>query len=117
VSALDRIVEVTREDVRRRKREVPLGELESHISSRVERPFSEALIRPGVSVIAEYKRRSPSAGEIRSGASVTEIVRAFERGGAAAISVLTRRRRFFFVSLGFGAAGLVMLIVGGLFRI
>ena len=32
------------------------------------RPFSEALSRPGTSLIAEYKRRSPSAGAIRPGA-------------------------------------------------
>ena len=33
-----------------------------------QRPFSEALVRPGLSLIAEFKRRSPSAGEIRAGA-------------------------------------------------
>jgi indole-3-glycerol phosphate synthase len=42
-----------------------------------------------MSLIAEHKRRSPSAGAIREGASVEEVVRAYERGGAAAISVLT----------------------------
>ena len=40
-----------------------------------DRPFAEALARPGTSVIAEYKRRSPSAGVIREGASVGEIAR------------------------------------------
>lgn len=54
------------------------------------RPFSEALARPGISLIAEYKRRSPSAGELPHGAEpVSEIVRAYERGGAAALSILT----------------------------
>ena len=43
-------------------------------------------MRPGVSIIAEHKRRSPSAGEIRAGATVTEIAQAYERGGAAAVS-------------------------------
>jgi indole-3-glycerol phosphate synthase len=89
VSVLDRIVEATREEVRRRSREVPVAELESRLQARDERPFQEALIRPGVSVIAEHKRRSPSAGEIRPGTSVAEIVGAYERGGAAALSVLT----------------------------
>jgi indole-3-glycerol phosphate synthase len=45
-------------------------------------------------VIAEYKRRSPSAGPIREDAACAEIVRAYERGGAAAISVLTEETHF-----------------------
>ena len=54
----------------------------------------EALSRPGISLIAEHKRRSPSAGTIREGTSVTEIVRAYERGGAAALSILTEEDHF-----------------------
>jgi indole-3-glycerol phosphate synthase len=95
VSVLDRIVESTREDVLRRRRDVPLSELEGRLAApREDRPFSEALARPGISVIAEHKRRSPSAGELRAGASVTEIVQAYERGGAAAVSVLTEGPHF-----------------------
>jgi indole-3-glycerol phosphate synthase len=45
-------------------------------------------------VIAEYKRRSPSAGTIREDASVSDVVRAYERGGAAALSVLTEHDHF-----------------------
>jgi indole-3-glycerol phosphate synthase len=45
-------------------------------------------------VIAEYKRRSPSAGSIKEGASVTDVVRAYERGGAAALSILTEQEHF-----------------------
>jgi indole-3-glycerol phosphate synthase len=94
VSVLDRIVEATRDEVRRRSREVPLAELTARLHARDERPFSEALIRPGVSVIAEYKRRSPSAGEIRSELSVQEVTGAYERGGAAALSILTEGPSF-----------------------
>lgn len=43
----------------------------------------------GVAVIAEHKRRSPSAGWIREGSRVAEVVRAYEDGGAAAASILT----------------------------
>jgi indole-3-glycerol phosphate synthase len=89
VSVLDRIVETTRDEVRRRARAVPLSELEGRLSARDDRPFQEALIRPGVSVIAEHKRRSPSAGDIRPGSTVSDIVEAYERGGAAALSILT----------------------------
>jgi indole-3-glycerol phosphate synthase len=95
VSVLERIVDATREDLKRRRDQVPLAELERQAAGgREDRPFSEALTRPGVSVIAEHKRRSPSAGEIRTGASVTEIVEAYERGGAAALSVLTEGQYF-----------------------
>jgi indole-3-glycerol phosphate synthase len=46
-------------------------------------------------LIAEYKRRSPAAGELpRGGDSVAEIVRAYERGGAAALSILTDAPHF-----------------------
>jgi indole-3-glycerol phosphate synthase len=90
MNTLEEIVEATRQDLRRRRKEVPIAELERQMEGRGrDRPFSEALVQPGVSVIAEHKRRSPSAGDIRPGSSVTEVVRAYERGGAAALSVLT----------------------------
>jgi indole-3-glycerol phosphate synthase len=95
VNVLDRIVSATLEDVERRRSSVPLSELESAAAQRPEgRPFTEALQRPGISLIAEHKRRSPSAGEIRSGATVTEIVEAYERGGATALSILTEGPHF-----------------------
>jgi indole-3-glycerol phosphate synthase len=73
-----------------RSTEVPLEELQRRLAERPEqRPFREALVRPGLSVIAEFKRRSPSAGEIRRGATPAEIAGAYEEGGAAALSVLT----------------------------
>jgi indole-3-glycerol phosphate synthase len=92
---LDDLVVATRQAVAARKRERPLSELEGRVEvGREGRPFAEALARPGTSVIAEHKRRSPSAGTIREGASCAEIVRAFERGGAAALSILTEEAHF-----------------------
>src|SRR3712207_9269357 len=90
MNTLEEIVDATRQDVRRRQEQLPLRELGRRLAARTDDPpFSEALVRPGVSVIAEHKRRSPSAGEIRPGSSVTEIVQAYERGGASALSILT----------------------------
>jgi len=95
LSVLDRIVEATRDEVERRRENVPLSQLEAALGGRPEsRPFQEALTRPGISLIAEHKRRSPSAGLIREGADPTDVVRAFERGGAAALSILTEPFHF-----------------------
>ncbi len=95
MNVLDRIVDDTRDEVARRRERVPIARLEQAIESRPEgRPFQEALARPGVSLIAEHKRRSPSAGVIREGATVTEIVQAYERGCAAALSILTEPFHF-----------------------
>jgi indole-3-glycerol phosphate synthase len=92
---LDELVGATREALHRRKRERPLAELEAEAGAVPEgRPFAEALSRPGTSLIAEHKRRSPSAGAIREGASCGEVVSAYERGGAAALSVLTEEAHF-----------------------
>jgi indole-3-glycerol phosphate synthase len=95
VSVLDRIVDSTRHDLEQRRRERPLAELERELEGRGEdRPFAETLARPGISLIAEHKRRSPSAGLLREGFTVTEVVEAYERGGAAALSILTERHHF-----------------------
>jgi indole-3-glycerol phosphate synthase len=92
---LDELVDATRRRLDQRKRDQSLAELERRLPPPgLQRPFAEALSRPGTSVVAEYKRRSPSAGAIREGASVGDVVRAYERGGAAALSVLTEQDHF-----------------------
>ncbi|HWS56448.1 MAG TPA: indole-3-glycerol phosphate synthase TrpC [Pyrinomonadaceae bacterium] len=59
------------------------------------RAFRQALADGArVNVIAEFKRASPSKGEIRAGASAAEIARAYREGGAAAVSVLTEEDFF-----------------------
>ena len=93
---LDDITRAARAQVERRREQVSLEELERAIAGRREgRPFNEALAAPGISVIAEYKRRSPAAGDLPRGADpVEDIVRAYERGGAAALSILTEGEHF-----------------------
>jgi indole-3-glycerol phosphate synthase len=59
--------------------------------------FHRALARPGIGVIAEFKRRSPSAGRLRDGGEVADvgtIAAAYELGGASALSVLTEGPSF-----------------------
>ena len=99
-TTLQRIVARTRERLEQRKRELSQPELERRALAGAEKTSAhaprlyEALGAPGLSVIAEFKRRSPSAGALREGADVAEIVSAYERGGARALSVLTEEDSF-----------------------
>jgi indole-3-glycerol phosphate synthase len=92
---LEQLITAARAGVEDRRAQTPQADLESRLQSRGhDRPFNEALVRPGLSIIAEFKRRSPSAGEISADAAVADQVGAYERGGAAALSVLTDERHF-----------------------
>lgn len=98
MNRLDPIVAATREEVARRMQDVPPAALERAVAARAAsdsvRPFRDALARPGISVIAEHKRRSPSAGPIREDLVLADVVGAYERGGAAALSILTEGPSF-----------------------
>ena len=107
-SVLARILHSTREELQRRKREVPERALQerlaqfasadaghaAHSSKPPSRGLRQAIAQPGISVIAEFKRRSPSAGTLREAADLQEVVGAYERGGASALSVLTEGPNF-----------------------
>jgi indole-3-glycerol phosphate synthase len=97
---LERILAETRDVIERRKLTIPREEIEALVAA--DNPpsngypgrFHEALARPGIGVIAEFKRRSPSAGALREGADPRAIAAAYERGGASALSVLTEGPNF-----------------------
>jgi indole-3-glycerol phosphate synthase / phosphoribosylanthranilate isomerase len=54
--------------------------------------FADALAAPGLGAIAEVKRRSPSAGDLRPDAEPAVLARSFEEAGAAAVSILVDER-------------------------
>jgi indole-3-glycerol phosphate synthase len=98
VNALDPIIERTRRDVAARRQATPADALRDAARERAAadppRPFAAALRAPGISIIAEHKRSSPSAGVIRDDLVLEDVVAAYERGGAAALSVLTEEHSF-----------------------
>ncbi|HMD57951.1 MAG TPA: indole-3-glycerol phosphate synthase TrpC [Solirubrobacteraceae bacterium] len=92
-SVLDRIVSETRQEVELRKRR----QLDPRPPAPPAPPrssFRAALLSRPIGVIAEFKRRSPSAGELRASADLAEIVAAYQAGGAVALSVLTEGPNF-----------------------
>lgn len=92
MNILERIVQSTRAEVQERKRgaALPAAETAPMPAGRLR----EALAKPGIGVIAEIKRRSPSAGQLRSEVDVPAIAASYERGGASALSVLTEGPHF-----------------------
>ncbi|MDO8730117.1 MAG: indole-3-glycerol phosphate synthase TrpC [Candidatus Omnitrophota bacterium] len=96
MNKLEEIVAHKRQELAEAKRVRPLAELERELKLRTApRGFAAAIRRPGeLSLIAEIKKASPSAGPIRPEADVVEVARTYARAGARAISVLTDSRFF-----------------------
>lgn len=95
MGVLDEIVAGVREDLAERQREIHLDRLKERCQQ-----VGDALdpmpvfAAPGVSVIAEVKRSSPSRGALAPITDPAALAAEYAAGGAAAISVLTERRRF-----------------------
>ena len=95
MTVLDEIIAGVREDLATREARVPLEEIKSAArSAPAPRDAFGALCAPGVGVIAEVKRRSPSRGELAAIDDPAWLAAQYEAGGARAISVLTEARRF-----------------------
>src|SRR3569833_1885564 len=95
MSVLDEIVTGVRVDVAARQATTPLSEVQA--AARDARPALDALAAlraPGVGVIAEVKRRSPSKGDLAAIPDPAALAGQYAAGGARVISVLTARRRF-----------------------
>lgn len=93
MSVLEDILKSVRAEVKRQARLRPVEVMEIDRSSK--RSLIAAIERaPSVPLIAEVKRASPSAGDIKPNANVLEAARAMLRGGAIALSVLTEPKYF-----------------------
>jgi indole-3-glycerol phosphate synthase len=95
VSLLDEILAGVREDLAARQAETPMDRLKE-LAARMPPPRDavSALRHPGVSVIAEVKRRSPSKGALAEIGDPAALAGAYADGGAAVVSVLTEERQF-----------------------
>lgn len=91
MNVLDSILVHKRDEVAAAKRARPIDRF---IDSRSPRDFATALRSPGLSVIAEIKRRSPSKGPIRENLDVGISATSYRDAGAVAISCLTDARFF-----------------------
>lgn len=90
---LSRIVAYKTEFVADCRRRIPQASLIADLETPpLRRPFEKHLTSPdkrGVNIIAEFKRASPSKGDIHAQADAAHLAMAYNRGGAAAMSVLT----------------------------
>ncbi|SCL15892.1 indole-3-glycerol phosphate synthase [Micromonospora nigra] len=95
VSVLDEILVGVREDVARRQEQVPLERIRE-LAAAAPPPLDAyaALRKPGVGVIAEVKRSSPSKGQLAEIADPADLAGDYAAGGARVISVLTEGRWF-----------------------
>ncbi|AQA05567.1 indole-3-glycerol phosphate synthase [Mycobacterium sp. MS1601] len=94
-TVLDSIIEGVRADVAAREAIISLSEVkEAANAAPPPRDVMAALREPGIGVIAEVKRASPSRGQLANIADPADLARAYQSGGARIISVLTEERRF-----------------------
>lgn len=94
-TVLDSIVAGVREDLAAREARRPLAEVEAAAYAAAPAVDAlEVLRRPGLSLVAEVKRASPSKGELSGIPDPAALAAEYVAGGAAAVSVLTEERRF-----------------------
>lgn len=91
MSVLDSIIEGVREDLAARR--LPLSKLHE-LLEQAPAPIAPNFPFGSMSVIAEVKRKSPSKGELADIPEPAKLAAAYQEAGAAAVSVLTERRRF-----------------------
>lgn len=95
MTVLDDILDGVRADLAERQAVTSLEQLKARAARRERAlPFEAVLRQPGISVIAEVKRASPSAGALAAIDDPAALAAEYQAGGAHCISVLTEQRRF-----------------------
>ncbi|MGB3772428.1 MAG: indole-3-glycerol phosphate synthase TrpC [Rhodococcus sp. (in: high G+C Gram-positive bacteria)] len=95
MTVLDSILDGVRADASAREAVVDFAAVKkAAASARPALDAAAALIEPGIAVIAEVKRASPSKGALADIPDPSVLASAYESGGARVISVLTEERRF-----------------------
>ncbi|MDY6811434.1 MAG: indole-3-glycerol phosphate synthase TrpC [Actinomycetota bacterium] len=94
-TVLDSIIEGVRADVAAREAVIDYAAIKAASAKAPDAKDAMAALRqPGIGVIAEVKRASPSKGDLATIGDPAELASAYEAGGARIISVLTEERRF-----------------------
>lgn len=92
---LETIVTGKKDTIAKRKRLVPEAKLIAQFGDRlIPSRFKEILRKPGIRLIAEIKRASPSKGELRADVDVVEIATLYEKGGVEMVSILAEEKFF-----------------------
>lgn len=96
MNILTEIVSYKKESVAEQKTKTTVVELKEspYFHTATKRSLSKVLRTSGKGVIAEFKRRSPSKGEIKPNAQILSITKSYEKAGAAGLSVLTDAKYF-----------------------
>ena len=96
MSILDDIIRFKRTEVEKRKQTVSIAELERReLFAREMISLKRSLLKPSATgIIAEFKRRSPSKGNINLNADVIRVTLGYAKNGASGLSVLTDENFF-----------------------
>ena len=94
MNLLARLVAESKAEAERRIEEVPFREVFDRAQAYSPLDFEGALTRPGLSVIAEMKQRTPSMGVLTKDYRPGDLAVAYSHGAAAALSVLTQESSF-----------------------
>jgi len=90
MSILEKILEAKRKEIEERKKQNPLSLLQKCLATRKPiRDFKASLKGKGIQLIGEIKKTSPTQGVLRKEFQPVALALAYQKGGAASLSVLT----------------------------